>query len=129
MSLITLHLRWDDVSPGQYEQVRPALSTDGALPADCYSRTARLQGRALRATEVWANEQAVDRHLAELSALVGPAGLGEPIMAMFAVPDMYATAFRQSMHRPRSAERAPAPTRAVPAPRSPEPATAGVPVP
>ncbi|WP_167762307.1 hypothetical protein [Blastococcus sp. CT_GayMR20] len=128
MSLITLHLRWDDVSPQQYEQIRPALSTDGGLPADCCSRTARLQGRVLLTTEVWANEPAVNRHLAELSALVGPAGLGEPVMAMFAVPDMYASAFRQSAHRSRSTEPAAARSRPVPAPRSPEPAPAGIPV-
>jgi hypothetical protein len=114
MSLVVVHLRWDDVGPDQYEQVRMALPDD-RLPEGCFTRELRLQGRVLHGTEVWAGEEAAGRHLRELPDLVSAARVGAPMTAAFAVPDAFAAPYRRPM---AGATATPAGTlTTVPAPR------------
>lgn len=93
MSLIVVHLRWDEVGPEQYAQLCRALPDGPQRPAGCLHRRRRRQGRAVLATEVWIDEQQAGDLLASLPELLGPAGLGEPQHVAFAVPDCFAAGY------------------------------------
>ena len=116
MSLVAVHLRWNDVRAEQYEHICRALPDGGALPAGCLSRRRRREGRAVLATEVWCSEQEAGRFLAGLPDALGPAGLGEPQLAVFAVPDVIAPGYGPSSVRTAAPVRGPA---AVPGSRRP----------
>jgi hypothetical protein len=133
MSLVIVHLRWDDVDPAQYAQVCQALPDGDRLPPGCFSRKLRLQGRVLHGTEVWAGEGPAGRSLRELPDTVSAARLGPPMTAAFALPDAFAAPYRRAMVRPSEAGTAPAAGRpdAVPGPRiaAHDDAVAGRPIP
>ena len=116
MSLVVVHLRWNDVDAEQYAAVCRALPDGDDLPAGCLARTLRLQGRVLHGTEVWAGIERAEDALRELPGTVAPAGLGAPMTAAFALPDVYAAPYRRARTRPT----APAPAPVVPMPRSAE---------
>jgi hypothetical protein len=121
MSLVVMHLRWDDVDPDQYAQVCQALPDGDRLPAGCLSRKLRLQGRVLHGTEVWAAFEPAQQALRELPDIVSAARLAAPMSAAFALPDAFAAPYRRAMARPPAAGTAPDPGRpdAVPGPRVP----------
>jgi hypothetical protein len=116
MSLVVVHLRWDDVGPDQYAQVRRALPDD-RLPAGCFTRDLRLQGRVLHGTEVWAGVEPAERSLRELPVTVSGARVGAPVTAVFTLPDAFAVSYRRQTDRAAAA--APAADRpgTVPTPR------------
>jgi uncharacterized protein YeaC (DUF1315 family) len=104
MSLVTVHLRWNDIGPEQYDRVVRAVSEAGKPPAGCLSTQLRRNGTALMATEVWDSEVA-GNSMDRLVTTVREAGVEQrPQTAMFSVPEMYAVAYR----------RAAAPTTAIP---------------
>ena len=122
MSLVVVHLRWDDVAADQYEELCRALPDGDRLPADCLSQDLRLQGRVVRGTQVWAGSAAAERAVLDLPATVSAARLGAPVVAAFALPDAYAAPYRRARTRPSTA-RVTAPVTApvaVPGPRTAE---------
>jgi hypothetical protein len=116
MSLVVVHLRWDDVGPDQYAQVCQALPDGDRLPPGCFARTLELHGRVLQGTEVWAGEERAGRALRELPATVAAARLAPPMTAVFALPDVFAAPYRRAMARTSAAGMAPV----VPGPRNPQ---------
>ena len=96
MSLIIVHLRWDDVAAEQFDQVRRAIPPGRGFPTGCCSRQLRLDGRALLGQEVWAENEAVARYLNELSQRVGGARLQPPQIVLFSLPAPYAAAYRRA---------------------------------
>lgn len=123
MSLVTVHLRWDDVGQEQYEKVISAGRRSGELPAGCLSRQVRQHGNALLATEVWDSQVAGDG-FDGLVRVVKEADVEErPQSVMFAVPQMFATAYRRAarpaemaiphLPGPRQEECLPAPSQAT----------------
>ena len=66
MSLVIVHLRWDDVGADQYAEVCRALPDGDRLPPGCLSRELRLEGRVLHGTEVWAALEPAEHALHEL---------------------------------------------------------------
>lgn len=131
MSLVIVHLRWNDVGPEQYEQICRALPDGAARPAGCLSCQRRREGHAVLATAVWRNAQEADRFLAGLSDALAPAAVGKPQMAVFAVPDAFAAGYGPSSVRTpvgRPAHRAaelPVPREPATAPLSPAAASSG----
>jgi hypothetical protein len=128
MSLIVVHLRWDDVDPQQYGQLCRDLPDGPQRPAGCLFRQRRRQGRAVLETDVWADDLQAELFLAGLPDLLAPAGLEEPQRALFAVPAMFAAGYRVP---PARVSPQPAGAPEVPSPRRPEeaplpPAPAGV---
>jgi len=69
------------------------------------------------ATEVWSDGGSADRFLTGLADLLGPAGMGEPQTACFAVPAVFAVGYGVSPAQLRAAAAA-AP--GIPTPRAPE---------
>ena len=116
LSLIVVHLRWNDVGPEQYEELCRALPDGARRPAGCLARQRRREGRAVLATEVWSDGGSADRFLTGLADLLGPAGMGEPQTACFAVPAVFAVGYGVSPAQLRAAAAAPA----IPTPRTPE---------
>ena len=116
MSLVVVHLRWDDVGPDQFTAIRRALPDGAELPPGCLARTHRLQGRVLHGTDVWAGYEAAEQALRELPGTAEDVGLAAPMTVAFALPDAYAASYRRAPARPSAA--APAPV--VPVPRSAE---------
>lgn len=114
MSLIVVHLRWDDVEPEQYEHLCRALPDGEQRPAGCLLRRRQRQGSAVLATEVWIDEPQASAFLASLPGLLGPAGLRDPMHAVFAVPDCFAAGYGVFPARMRTATAAGA---VVPTPR------------
>ncbi len=120
VSLIVMHLRRNDVDPEQYEQICRALPDGEARPAGCLSRRRRRQGHAVVATEVWRNGKEADRFLAGLSDALGPAAVGKPQLAFFAVPDAFAAGYGPSSVRTSSPVSRPAHgSPELPVPREP----------
>lgn len=123
MSLIVLHLRWDDVPPERYDALCRALP-EGTQRADgCLLRRRRRQGRAVLGTEVWVDDGSAGQFLARLPDLLGPVALGEPQCVVFALPDCFAAGYGVS---PSRAHRSTAGTATIPAPRVADEAGASV---
>jgi hypothetical protein len=100
MSLVTVHLRWNDIGPEQYDRVVRAVSEAGRPPAGCLSTQLRRTGTAVMATEVWDSEVAGNR-MDRLVTTVRDAGIEQrPQTAMFSVPQMYAVAYRRAAPKP-----------------------------
>jgi hypothetical protein len=122
MSLLVVHLRWDGVDQEQYEQLCRALPEGPGPSPACLSRQRRRQGRAVLATEVWADEWHAELFLAGLPELLAPTGLGRPQVVAFAVPDCFGVSYglpAAGMRPPTAA----APV--VPRPRPPADAQVG----
>src|SRR5437763_847709 len=96
MSLIILHLRWNDVSLRQYQMVGQELATGDKAAVGCLFRQLRLSAGALLDTEVWRDETSAGRFLSELGHTVQPAGLGEPQVVTFSVPTQYAAVYERA---------------------------------
>ena len=96
MSLIIVHLRWDDVAPEQFDQVRRAIPPGLGFPAGCCSRQLRLDGRALLGEEVWADDDAAARYLDGLSQRLVDVHLEPPQIVLFSLPAPYAAAYRRA---------------------------------
>jgi hypothetical protein len=107
MALNVVHLRWNDVDPEQYEELCRALPDGAQRPDGCLSRQRRRQGTAVLATEVWIDEQQASAFLTALPELLGPAGLGDPQRAVFAVADCFAAGYGVYPARTRTATTAP----------------------
>jgi hypothetical protein len=86
VSLIILHLRWDDVSPEQFDCLCQVIPPGSELPPGCCSSQVRHVGRALLATATWRDAESAEQHLAGLPALVAPARLAAPHLLAFSVP-------------------------------------------
>ena len=114
MSLIVVHLRWDDVDPGQYEHLCRTVLDGPDRPAGRLHRRHERHGGVVLATEVWIDEERAGAHLAGLPELLGAAGLGEPQSAAFALPDCFAAGYGVFPARMRTATAA---EPLVPAPR------------
>jgi len=109
MSLITVHLRWNDIGPEQYDRVVGAVAEAGRPPAGCLSTQLRRTGTTLMATEVWDSEVAGNR-MDRLVTTVRGAGVEQPPQtAMFEVPQMYAVAYRRTAAPPTVIPRQPGP--------------------
>ena len=110
MSLIVIHLRWNDVAAEQYEQFCHALVSLTASCDGCYSRQLRREGRAVLDTQVWRGVGEAERFLDRVAAAVRPCGVNEaPLTAMFSVPDVFAAGYTRisgdpATSRPCSAE-------------------------
>jgi hypothetical protein len=100
MSLVTVHLRWNDIGLEQYERVVSAVADAGRPPAGCLSTDLRRMGTALMATQVWDSEAAGNR-MDRLITTVREAGVEQrPQTAMFSVPQMYSVAYRRAAPAP-----------------------------
>ena len=105
MSLVVVHLRWNDVDPEKYEELVLTVPGDGGLPTGCLSRRLRREGNAVLATEVWDDEVTGGR-MDDLVTAVRAVGVRQPPqLAMLTVPAGYAVAYRN-----------PSPMPAIPAP-------------
>lgn len=94
MSLIVVHLRWNDPGPDRYGDIVREIPQDGDLPPGCLSRELRRQGGALTAIETWNSEESNGR-MDDLVTAMRSAGLeGSPQTAMFSMPAIFAAAYR-----------------------------------
>jgi hypothetical protein len=95
MSLIFVHLRWDDPGPDRYEEIIRAIPQDGDLPPGCLSRQLRRGAGALMATETWDSEASGGR-MDQLAVALRTAGIeAAPQTAMFSMPAMFDIAYRR----------------------------------
>ena len=117
MSLIVVHLRWDDVDAGQYEELCRVLPEGPQLPAGCLQGRHQRHGSAVSATEVWIDEQRAGAFLSTLPELSRRAGLRDPQRAAFAVPDFFAVGYGVVPARARTST---APEPVLPTPRVPD---------
>ena len=117
MSLIVVHLRWDDVDAGQYEQLCRILSEGPQQPAGRLHGRHQRHGSAVSATEVWIDEQRAGAFLSTLHEILGRAGLRDPQRAVFAVPDFFAVGYGVVPARARTST---APEPVLPTPRVPD---------
>ena len=100
MSLVVVHLRWNDVDPEKYEELLLTVPGDGGLPTGCLSRRLRREGNAVLATEVWDDEVAGGR-MDDLVTAVRAVGVRQPPqLAMLTVPAGYAVAYRNPSPMP-----------------------------
>jgi len=110
MSLIVIHLRWNDVAAEQYEEFCHALVALTASCDGCYSRQPRRQGCAVIDTQVWRGVGEAERFLDRVAAAVRPCGVDEaPLTAVFSVPDVFAAGYTRipgdpAISRPCSAQ-------------------------
>ncbi|GAB3321815.1 hypothetical protein GCM10027451_43730 [Geodermatophilus aquaeductus] len=111
MSLLVLHLRWNDVDPERGALLSGLLPEGDDRPSHCLSRRHVRRPRTLMVYEVWDDGAAAEEELARVRAVLG-AGPGEPQRVVFSMPDLYAVGF--PARRPAPAAAAPIPT-----PRSP----------
>ena len=96
MSVIVMHLRFDDLAAAQTRAVRAQLAVE-KLPSSCWSHTSRASGTAMLMTLAWADgASAVAFTDGPLAALVADACLDEPQVVMFAVSDLFAPAYRRA---------------------------------
>ncbi|NEM04489.1 hypothetical protein [Geodermatophilus normandii] len=110
MSLLVLHLRWNDLDAERSALLADALPEDDGRPPRCLSRRHVRHPRALMVYEVWDDGPAAEEELARVRAVVG-ADHEEPQRVVFSVPDLFAAGFPT---------REPAPAAVpIPAPRSP----------
>jgi hypothetical protein len=132
MSMIVLHLRWNDAGAEQHHRMLELLPEEPGLPGSgLFSRELRHRGRAILDVEVWGDEDAAQRFLDRLPAVSRAAGLEEPQVVAFCLPAMYAAVYARdaarlaagaatpaipAQRRAREDEAAPAP---VPAARPP----------
>ncbi len=93
MSLIVVHLRWDDVSPGQYEHLCRVLPERPPEPAGCLHLPRHRQGSAVLSTEVSIDEPQTSAFLSTLPELLGSAGLRDPQCAVLAAPHSFAVGY------------------------------------
>jgi hypothetical protein len=89
MSIVFVHLRWDDVSSVQFEEVCRAIPPGDSLPEGCCSHQLRLVGRVLLGCAVWTDMEGADRYLARLPGTLRAADLGTPHVAAFSMPFPY----------------------------------------
>lgn len=95
MSIIVMHLRFNDLAAAQSRAVQALLDVD-KLPSSCWSHASRGSGTALLMTLVWGDEpSAVAFTDGPLAAAVAEACLDEPQVVMFAVSDLFAPAYRR----------------------------------
>ena len=110
MSLLVLHLRWNDLDQERYARLRDAIPEGDDRPSSCLSRRHVRQPRAVMVYEVWDDGVAAEEELARVRAVLG-AGPDEPQRVVFSMPDLFAVGFPA---------RRPAPVAVpIPAPRSP----------
>ncbi len=117
MSIIVMHLRFDDLAAAQVKAV-DALLDVAELSSTCWSRASRADGTALLMTLVWENESSASTFTdGLLAAAVSDACLDEPQVVMFAVSDLFAPAYRRpaaaSIPPPRKMTEAPDPVATV----------------
>ena len=117
MSLIVVHLRWDDVDPAQFQHLCRILPDGPQRQAGCLHRRRQRHGDAVLSTEVWIDEQHAHAFLSALPELLRPAGLRDPQRAVFAVPDCFAAGYGVVPARTRTATAA---GHVVPTPRVPD---------
>lgn len=96
MSLIVVHLRWNDPGADRFEEIIRAVPQDGDLPSGCLSRRLRRQGGALTAEEAWDSDVTDGGRMDDLVTAMRGAGIEDsPQTAMFSVPAMFAVAYRR----------------------------------
>ncbi|MGY1607900.1 MULTISPECIES: hypothetical protein [unclassified Geodermatophilus] len=90
MSLLCIHLCWDDAGPRQHaglRQLLPPVRLDDRGP--CLHRRTWLAGDRVLGVEVWSDDDAASRHLADLPANSRAAGLEAPTVVVLVWPDVY----------------------------------------
>lgn len=110
MSIIVMHLRFNNLAAAQTRAVQTLLDVEG-LSSSCWSRDSRASGTALLMTLVWGDESsAIAFTNGPLAAAVADACLDEPQVVMFAVSDLFAPAYRRggaaSIPSPRDVDEA-----------------------
>lgn len=110
MSLLVLHLRWNDLDAERSALLADSLPEDDDRPRGCLSRRHVRQSRSLMVYEVWDDGRAAEEELARVRAVVG-AGHEEPQRVVFSVPDLFAAGFPARKPAPAAVP--------IPAPRSP----------
>lgn len=93
MSLIFVHLRWNDVRPEQFDQVCRALPPGSPLPEGCCSHQLRYVGRVLFGVGAWTDPRAAERFVDGLPDALSAAGLAAPQVAAFSVPTGYGVGY------------------------------------
>jgi hypothetical protein len=100
MSMIVLHLRWNDAGAEQYHRMLELLPQEVGLPeSGLHSRDLRHRGRAILDVEVWGDDDSAQRFLDQLPALSRAAGLEEPQVVAFCLPAMYAAVYARDAAR------------------------------
>ncbi|MGY1813983.1 hypothetical protein [Blastococcus sp. SYSU D00820] len=90
MSLLVIHLCWDDAGPrehGGLQQLLPPVRL--AAEGPCLHRRTWLSGRRMLGIEVWADDDAARTHLDELAPSSAAAGLAAPTVVVLVFPDAY----------------------------------------
>lgn len=95
MSVLIMHARWNSLSTQQRSSLDELVAQERSAEG-CCSLTSRLDGTSVLLTAVWQDEGSM------LAFTLGPlarartaAALDEPQVALFAVPDLFAVAYRR----------------------------------
>ncbi|SFT50745.1 hypothetical protein SAMN05660657_01150 [Geodermatophilus amargosae] len=119
MSLLVLHMRWNDLDAERSALLADSLPEDDGRPRSCLSRRHVRHPRALMVYEVWDDGLAAEEELARVRAVLG-AGPEEPQRVVFTVPDLFAVGFPVRRPAPAAVP--------IPAPRSPAETPVAAPV-
>ena len=84
---VALFLKWDGVTPDQYEQVRREANWEGDRPDGAVFHLATFGDGAMRIVDIWESEDAFQRFQeSRIVAAAANAGLtGEPEVAFYPV--------------------------------------------
>jgi hypothetical protein len=96
MPVMVLHARWNDLSTQQQVLLQGMAEQERSV-AGCCSISSRPDGSSLLLTAVWEDEGSMLAFtLGSLARTRSAALLDEPQVALFALPDLFAVAYRRS---------------------------------
>jgi hypothetical protein len=77
---VVMTMRWDGVTPQQYDQVRGMVRWEENVPEGAHFHVASFEGGTLHVTDVWDSRAHFERFFADrLAAAIKEAGIqGEP---------------------------------------------------
>jgi hypothetical protein len=94
---VAMMMRWDGVTPEQYEAVRKLVDWEGTPAAGGLFRVAGFDDRGLRVTDIWETPEAFQAFVADrLMPGVKRVGVrGEPAVEIVPVHALFAPAFER----------------------------------
>lgn len=92
---VALFLRWDDVTPEQYEQVRATANWEGDTPDGAMFHAAAFADGGMRIFDLWESAEAFQAFFeARVMPAVQEAGMpGQPEVELIPVHAMFTPAF------------------------------------
>lgn len=87
-------MKWDGVTPDQYDQVRKAANWEGDKPKGGIFHVAGFTGNALRVTDIWESEDEFNSFVQNrlMPAVAQSEIQGQPQVEMFPAHAMYVPA-------------------------------------